>query len=422
MDILIKKATIINEDSAHHGKVKDILISKGLIEKIASNISAPKAKVVEGENLHVSLGWMDIGTYIGEPGYEHRETIDSAAKAAAAGGYTHIAVMPNVYPVTQTKSQISYIKHHQPSNGVKMLAIGAVSADAKGEDLTEMIDMAAAGAVAFSDGKHSITDSGMMMRALQYAKACNSVIINHPSDKALAHDGHIHEGEVSVSLGMQGIPAMSEHVAVHRDLQLADYTQSKLMLHCVSSSDTVSQLNEAKKTNQAVHASVSYLNLLNTDEDLKDFNSNLKVMPPLRSSKDKSALLKGIKNQTIDCIVTNHKPLEEEQKKLEFSYASPGATGLETCFAALNTFASKQLPLEKLIHALTVGPRKCLDMDIPELKTGAKACFTIFTPTAKWTYTTRNKKSISANNPYLDQELTGKVIAIVNGNKCVIQK
>lgn len=420
MDILIKKAKIVAPHSKQHDKVRDILISKGKIDKIAASISAPKAKKIESKNLHVSIGWMDIGAHVGEPGYEHRETLQSLSDAAALGGYTDVAVMPNVKPIVQNKSQISYLLHNQPANGVKLHPIGSVSQDIIGEDLTEMMDMDAAGAIAFSDGLHPIEDSGMMKRALQYSKACKSTIINHPQDKSLTEDGQIHEGSVSVSLGMVGVPAIAEHVAVYRDLQLLNYTSSQLLLHCISSGESIQLIQDAQKKGEPVFASVSYLNLLHTDEDMSSFDSNLKVNPPLRSSVDKNALIKAVKNKSAAVIVSNHVPLEEEEKKLEFSYAAAGATGLETCFAALNTNSNKSLTLESIIAGLTSGPREALGLDLPEIKSGAEACLTLFDPDMEWEYSTNNKKSISANNPYLNKPLKGKAIAIIHGKSSTI--
>ena len=417
MDILLKRATIIAPGDKNHLQTKDILVSKGKIEKIANTISAPKAKVIESENLHVSIGWMDIGTHIGEPGLEHRETIRSAANAAAAGGYTDIAVMPTVDPVTHSKSQVSYIANNQPSNGVQIHSIAAVSRDAKGEDLTEMIDMSKAGAVAFGDGLRSIKDSGMMMRALQYAKAVKKPVINYSLDKSLAHDGQMHEGKVSVSLGMQGIPTLAEQVAVQRDIYLTKYTESELVLHCISSGESCDLIKKAIKDDVNVTATVSYLNLIHTDEDLRTFNSNLKVKPPLRSNEDRKALIKGVRKGSIQSIVSNHVPLEEEQKKLEFSYAGFGATGLETCFAAVNTHLSDEIALEQIVSALTIGPRKQLGIASPMIKTGDIARLTVFDPSVKWSYTSKTKKSISSNNHYLTEELRGRVIATIIGSK-----
>ncbi|MEJ6807641.1 MAG: dihydroorotase [Saprospiraceae bacterium] len=417
MDILLKRATIIAPGDKNHLQTKDILVSKGKIEKIANNISAPKVKVIESDNLHVSIGWMDIGTHIGEPGLEHRETIDSAARAAAAGGYTDIAIMPIVYPVTHSKSEVSYIVNNQPNNGVRIHSIGAVSKDAKGEDLTEMIDMSRAGAIAFGDGLKSIKDSGMMMRALQYAKAVNKPIINYSIDKSLVHDGQMHEGDVSVSLGMQGIPSLAEHVAIQRDISLAEYTESELVLHCVSTEEGCDLIKKAIKDDINISATVSYVNLIHIDQDLKSFNSNLKVKPPIRSNRDRKALINSVRKGSIQTIVSNHVPLEEEQKKLEFSYAGFGATGLETCFAAVNTHLSEDIPLEQIISALTLGPRIQMKTYLPAIKSGEVACLTVFDPSISWTYESKTKKSISANNKYLSTSLTGKVLATIIGSK-----
>lgn len=417
MDILLKRATIISIGDKNHLQTKDILISKGKIEKIANNISAPKAKVISSDNLHVSIGWTDIGTHIGEPGLEQRETIASVSRAAAAGGYTDIAVMPTVKPVTHSRTEVSYIANNQPSNGVKIHSIGAVSKDTLGEDLTEMIDMSHAGVIAFGDGLRTVKDSGMMMRALQYAKAVKKPIINYSIDKSLAHDGQIHESNVSVSLGMQGIPSLAEQVAVQRDLYLAKYTESDLILHCMSTSISCDLLKKTANEGVQVSGTVSYLNLIHIDEDLRNFDANLKVKPPLRSNEDRKALVKSINKGTISSIVSNHVPLEEEQKKLEFSYAGFGATGLETCFAAVNTFLASEIKLEQVIESLSNGPREQLNLPIPSIKTGELACLTIFDPSISWRYESKSKKSLSANNPYLSKELKGKAIGTVIGSK-----
>lgn len=417
MDILIKKAKIIAPGDKNHGKVRDILITKGVIEKIATSITSTKAKIVESKNLHVSVGWMDIGTHIGEPGLEHRETIASASRAAARGGYTDIVVMPTVDPVVDSMSQVSYIQNKQPSNGTRIHVIGAVSKSAKGEDLTEMIDMAASGAIAFGDGLRSIQDSGMMMRALMYSKAVNMPVINYSIDKSLAHEGQIHEGEVSVSLGMQGVPALAEHTAIQRDIHLTKYAESNLILHCISSKDSIDMIKSAKANEANISATVPYLNLLHTDEDLVNFDANLKVKPPIRSKSDQKALIKGIRKQSIAAIVTNHVPLEQEQKKLEFSYAGFGAIGLETCFAAVHSELTDDLELDHIISALTTGPREILQLHVPHIQSGASACLTLFDPSVEWTYESKTSQSLSANSPYEGKVFTGKVIATVIGNK-----
>lgn len=417
MEILIKKAKIVAPGDKNHLKIRDILISKGKIANIGSSISAPKAKIIESKDLHVSVGWMDIGTHIGEPGLEHRGTIATASRAAANGGFTDLVVMPIVLPVTDSKSQISYIQNNQPTNGTRIHAIGAVSKGAKGDDLTEMMDMAAAGAVAFGDGLRSIQDSGMMIRALQYVKATGRPIINCALDKSIAHEGLVHEGAVSVAMGIQGIPSIAEHTAVLRDSYLAKYTDSQLIVHCISTKESCQMIADAKQNEVQIFSTVPYLNLIHTDDEVKNFDANLKVKPPLRSSADRKALIKGLKSGAITAIVSNHVPLEEELKKLEFSYAAFGAIGLETLFAALHSHINKELDLDTLISALTTGPRAMLTLDQPEIKVDEQACLTLFDPTIEWTYTQSNSKCISTNSPYFNQSFTGKVIGTVIGSQ-----
>lgn len=407
MATLIKNAIIIDKASSHHGKKMDLLINKGKIERIARTIKAEaKTEVIKGKSLHVSPGWIDIGTHLGEPGLEHRETIKTAAKAALAGGFTRLAPFPNTNPPVQTKSSVTFLVKEAKSNGIKVYPLGALSQDLKGQDITEMLDLYEAGCVGFTDGLKGIENAGLLLRALQYNKRIQAAIIQQPYDQHICEAGLMHEGVTSTLLGMKGIPSMTEYTRVKRDLDINKYVGSTLTLHCISTAESVRLLKEAAK-DQSVNATVSYLHLLKIDEDLSTFDTNLKVVPPLRSSKDRSALIKGLINGQIQAIVSNHQPLDTETKDLEFPYAKSGASGLESVFAALNTYA-KNLTTETIVHALTHGPANILKVKLNSLETGTKANLTVFDPTSTWTYSTT--KSKSKNNPFLGQELTGKVI------------
>lgn len=411
--LLIKNATIVDTQSTLNGKKRDLLIEKGKIKKIGTRLPIEKAKVISAKDLHVSLGWFDIGVQVGEPGYEHREDLESLTNAAAAGGYTGLACFPNTLPVVQSKADIVFLKNH--AKLVDLHPIGVISQDCKGKDIAELYDMANAGAIAFSDGKKAIQSSGLMKRSLEYVKGIDSLIINHPHDEELAEGGQMHEGSVSTSLGMKGLSTMAEEMMLKRDLDLLAYTDSRLHVHNISSADAVTLIKNAKKKGLNVTASVAAVNLIYDHQALESFNTNFKVKPPLRTQTDIKALIKGVKEGTIDCISTNHVPLEEEVKKVEFLYASFGMIGLETTFALLHTLLAKQLSLELLIERLVYHPRKVVRLPIPELVEGAVANLTLFSPNFEWTLTKKDIFSKSKNTPFIGQQMKGKVIGVING-------
>ena len=419
MTILIKNAHILSPDSSHHNSKKDILIENGVITKIGARIKSEKAKVINSKNLHVSAGWMDIGPLCGEPGYEHRETLSSMTKVAAAGGYTAIAPFPNTNPVIDNKSTIQYILNTTQDHIVDYHPIGAISKNTAGEEITEMIDMHHCGAVAYSDGNQPVHTNGLMLRALQYAKGTDSLIIHTPDDPTISNGNNIHEGEVSTSLGLKASPVLSEVMTLERDLKLREYSDSKLLSYNISSeesTDRVSQKKEKKHT-----TSVSYLNLCLTDEAIAHFDVNAKVSPPLRSETDRQALIKGISSNKIDIITSNHQPVEEDLKKKEFTYAKAGAIGLQTVFSGIVTHASK-ISVNKIVAAIALNPRKVLNIDIPKVEEGAKANLTIFDPSLEWRLDETTNASMSKNSPFWNQSLMGKVIGVINGKLSHINK
>lgn len=414
MNLLIKKARIIAPESKHHQQEVDILIEAGKITKIQTNINTTDIKTIETEGLHVSPGWLDLGVYIGDPGYEHVEDIESVAAAAQAGGYTGIACYPNTAPTVQSKSEVLYLKNNSQHLPVDFYPIGAISKACKGEEITEMYDMATAGAVAFSDGEKAIQNSGLMMRALQYAKGVRTTIINPSYDKSIGGDGQLHEGVVSTRLGMKGIPALSEELMVQRDIYLAEYTNSKLHIANISTQGSVALVRAAKAKGLNITCSVAALNLVFDDKTMESFDTHFKVLPPLRSQKDIDALWEGLQDNTIDIISSNHQPVEEEHKKLEFSYASFGAIGLQTAFALVNTHAKGRLDTVQLIDKFAVQPRKVLNLEIPKIEVGQIANLSLFSPQQYWTFLKKDIRSKSKNSPLLNKKLQGKIIGIVN--------
>jgi len=411
---LIKNATIIDPNSKHNGKKVDILINKGIIKEIGKNLYGNKsAKLIEGQKLQVSPGWLDIGAQVGEPGFEQREDLASVAAAGAAGGFTALACFPNTSPPIHSKSEVNFLKNS--TQLVDFYPIGAVSRECAGGDLAEIYDMEKAGAVAFSDGAQSIASAGLMKRGLQYIKGINGVLINHPHDVSLGKGGQLHEGEISTKLGMKGIPALSETLMLKRDLDLLAYTDSKLHVHNISTADSVKLIKAAKAKGLKVTASVSIMNLLYSHESLESFDPNYKVNPPLREKKDVKALWKGVQNGTIDVVNSNHTPLEIEAKKLEFAYADFGTTGLQTVFTLLNTHFSDTLKTDKLVDLLAIQPRKILNLPIPSISVGETANLTIFDSTSEWIFSRKDVKSKSYNSPHIGASFKGQVLGIING-------
>lgn len=401
---------------------QDLLVREGKIAGIGKDLRPePADEIIELPNAHVSIGWMDVGVYVGDPGFEHREDVDSAAKAAAAGGFTAIASMPNTHPAVHSKSEVAYIRNKSAGGPVTFFPIGAVSHDCAGKDMAELYDMHTAGAVAFADGAQSIQDGGLLLRALEYSKAFNGLIINWPHDKSIASGGQMHEGVVSTSLGLKGLPALAEHLVVQRDLSLLEYAGkgARLHIHLISAAHSVALIRAAKAAGLPVTASVAIANLCLSDADMameegaSPFDSNLKVMPPLRTPFDRDALIEGVLDGTIDFIVTNHSPWDEEAKKLEFPYADFGMNGLETAFSLYTMYLQNRIPLDRWIDAAAVQPRKILGLAVPELAVGSPANLTIFDPEKEWTLTAANMQSKSRNSPFLDKLLKGKVLRVV---------
>lgn len=417
MSLLIKNAKILIPNSSYNGHVVDILIEKGKLKSIDKNINVKAKQIIESEELCVSLGWLDIGTHTGEPGFEHRETLESLEKAAIAGGYTGLVVMPNTQPFIQSKSDLQYFKNNSESKSIDYFPTGTASKDCKGDELTEYMDLSKSGAIGFTDGELSIQDEGFMMRALQYAKATNNPIINMPSSASMSKGAHMHEGEVSTRMGLKGTPSIAESLMLQRDIVLTDYCDSSTISHKISTLESCSLIKSAKKKSINVSATVSCNNLVFTDEDVRGFKANLKLSPPLRLRADQKSLIKAVNDDTIDAIVSDHQPVEIELKKLEFSYASKGAIGLQTCFASVWTKCSEKIELTKIIEKLSIGPRNIMGIPIPKFEIGSEVNITIFDPTVQWKLEENAVFSKSKNSPWLLKELKGKVLGIYNNGK-----
>lgn len=417
MQRLFRAVKIMSPASAYHGQVQDILVDQGRIKAIGSSLEAAEAEVIELPDARVSSGWIDLEAEGGDPGLEHREDTQSLLRAAAAGGFTHIGVRPHAEPPIHDKSGVHYLLQQAKTSVTAILPIGAISRDLQGQDITEMLDMKQAGAIAFSDGSKSVQLAGLMLRALQYAKSLDGLVMNQPLEKSIAGAGQMHEGPMSTRLGMRGIPALAEQMMIERDLNLLAYTESRLHISHVSTAAGVELIRQAKARGLAVTASVAALNLLLTADDLGQFDSHFKVKPPVREESDRQALLAGLADGTIDCIASNHCPRELERKLLEFSYADFGAATLSTAFASARTGAGEGLTEAALIDKLTVGPRKVFGLPEHRIEKGAVADLTFYQYDAAWTPTASDIRSKSANSPLIGRALTGRPLGVLRGDR-----
>ncbi|MCC6289878.1 MAG: dihydroorotase [Chitinophagaceae bacterium] len=414
MTILIRKAKISHPGSTANGQVKDILITNGNISKIGDNITDKADTVIEQEGLHVSPGWVDIFSNFNDPGFEFKETLETGANAAAAGGYTHVLILPNTNPALHSKSQVEYIKEKSRALPVNIHPIGAISKNVEGKELAEMYDMFSSGAMAFSDGTKPVQSSGLLLKALQYVKAFDGIIIQMPDDKSIGTHGLVNEGIISTRLGLPGKPAIAEEMMVARDIELAAYTESKLHFTGISSKKSLSLIQKAKDSGLKVSCSVTPYHLFFSDEDLMGYDTNLKVNPPLRTPDHVQALKNAVNNGQVDCIASHHFPQEWDSKVCEFEYAAYGMIGLETAFAVAGAAG---ITTDRWIELCAINPRRIFSLAKTGISEGEVADITLFNPSASYTFSEKDIRSKSKNSPFIGKTLKGKVIGIINGEK-----
>ncbi|RKR13305.1 dihydroorotase [Maribacter vaceletii] len=414
MNILLKSAIIVDSSNkALHLKKRDILIKDGSIISIASKIDTPaNTKEIKLKNLHVSIGWFDSSVSFGEPGYEERETIANGIATAAKSGFTDLVLNPSSTPVPDTSSDIVFLKNAAQNKGVNLYPLGCLTNDAKGESLAELFDMKNAGAVGFYDAKHPISNPNLLKIALQYTESFEGLVYSYPLDKKIAGKGIVNEGTVSTKLGLKGIPALAEELQIARDLFILEYAGGKLHIPTISTANGVKLIADAKKKGLNVSCSVAIHNLIFDDTVLHDFDSNYKVMPPLRTNKDCKALVKGVKDGIIDFVTSDHTPINIENKKVEFDNADYGTTGLESAFGSLNLLFG----LEKTIELLTKG-RERYGLETLKFKEGEKAFITLFNPEETFIFKREESVSTSKNSAFIGKELKGKAYGIIANNE-----
>ncbi|KXK43954.1 MAG: dihydroorotase, multifunctional complex type [Bacteroidetes bacterium OLB11] len=383
MQVLIKNAHILNVKSKYHQKKKDIFIQDGIIQKIATHINEKADYIIQAPNSFVSLGWVDIFADFCEPGFEHKETIESGIQTAAAGGYTDVFLIPNLFPTTSSKANVEFLKSENQI--VNTHPIGSISNQLKGKELAEMSDMNHAGAIAFSDGTQPVQNAGLLLKALQYVKTFDGILIEIPEDQSLTLRGLMNEGITSTQIGLQGKPALAEDTYTFRNIELLNYTQSKLHLTGVSTKKSIEMIKQAKKKNQNLTCSVTPYHLLYNETALINYNTHFKVTPPLRSEEDRKALIKAIQDGTIDCIASHHIPQTFDEKQLEFEYAKNGMISLQVMLSMLLKLDA-QIPIEKWIELLSENPRKIFKLPQPKIEEGEAATLTVFNLNEQWKF------------------------------------
>lgn len=415
MSILIKSATLVDSKSNLNFKQKDILVKDGVIVDIADSIDSKSKLVLDFKNLHVSRGWMDTSVSFGEPGYEERESISNGLNTAASSGFTSILLNPDCNPLVDSHSAVEFLKKKSTNTTTKVYPVANLTSNSNGKDLASLYDMKLAGAVAYGDYKKPINDSSILKIALEYTKTFGGRVISFCQDEFLSENGVINEGIVSTELGLKGIPDISESINIYRDIQILNYTNGKLHIPYVNTKMGVELIRDAKKRNLDITASTSLAHLIFSDKDIKEFNTNLKINPPLRSEIDCKAVKEGLIDGTIDYLTSMHEPLDIDNKKVVFDIASPGSIGLESVFGNMcNNFT-----LEKTIDILT-RHKSIFEIEDHPIEKGSPADLTLFNPDKSYEFSNKHILSTSKNCAYLGSKLKGIVYGSINNNNSTL--
>lgn len=420
MKLLISNAQVCDIQSPFHGKICDILVSGGVIEQIT--ISAKKAngaelkglKQLNAKGLLLFPGLFDMRADFCDPGNEHKETLQSGAKLALAGGFTDVAILPSTTPARDSKIGIDYVVKQSNNLPINLYPYGCLSQNRDGIEMAELYDMKLAGAIGFTDGNRPIANSGLLLRTLIYNKIFNGLALVLADDANISAGGKMHEGDTSMVLGLKGIPSLSEEIMIQRDIELVKYSEGRLHFSAITTKGAVDVIRKAKKQGLKVTADVAFANLCFADTNLLDYDANFKLVPPLRSKADQKALWDGVQDGTIDAIVSNHLPQNKENKEVEFEYAQPGMISLQVLLPILLANKSASVELSSVIRALSAGPRNLLELPKIIIEKGAVASLTLFNSNKSWVF--NNNFSKSENTPFLKQKIQGAVAHVVCKN------
>lgn len=416
MRLIIKQATLVDPQGPNHLKTTDILVENGIIKQLGQVTPRADDQVYETDNLHVSPGWFDTSVCLGEPGYEDRETLANGLQVAALSGFTGVAVQPNTVPIADNQSVIRLIKQASKNTATEAYPIGALTKESTGKDMAELLDMQEAGAIAFGDYQKNLSNANLLKIALQYAQDFQARIIAFSMDENIKGKGVVNEGITSTRLGLKGIPGLAEEIMVARNLAVLEYTDGRLHLPTLSTIGSLELVKKAKEKGLQVSCSVSISQLGLHDGILDGFDTRYKLMPPLRDETTQKALRKAVKDGLIDCVTSDHNPIDIEHKKMEFDLAMDGSIGLESAFGVMNSIFG----LETSIQQLTNG-RKIFGLEIPQLREGAVANLTLFNPEGQWTFEKQHIRSKSKNAAFLGKEMKGTVYGVFNNQKLVVR-
>lgn len=414
MKILLKSATIVDKSSPFHLQTKDIFIENGTItqiEKIINEVSADKVI----ENCHVSQGWADSSVCFGEPGYEERETLENGMLVAAKSGFTQVMIQPNTHPVLDTQLGVFFIKNKTQNTINQAFPIGALTQNCDGQHLAELYDMQSAGAVAFGDYKKTISNANLLKIALQYTQNFDGVIISFANEKNIAGKGVVNEYFTSTRLGLKGIPSLAEELIVARDLAILEYTGGKLHIPTISSEKSVEMIRKAKDKGLNVTCSVAIHNIHFSDEILIDFNTNYKVLPPLRDLQNVIALRKALNDNIIDFVTSDHSPIDVEEKVIEFDLANYGTIGLENVFGVINQYVTTEKAIELLTNA-----KKRFNLPSHKIDVGQKADLTLFNPEEEFIFEEKHILSSCKNCAFIGEKMKGRVLGIITNNQILL--
>jgi len=418
VSVLIKGATLVTPHQKDlHLKKRDIYIANGIIQKIASKIEHKGAEEIRLPNLHVSIGWFDLGAGFGEPGYEDRETLEGGQRVAALSGFTHLVLWPDTKPVPDNRGAIRYIQERNQNGLTQLHPLGALSRNGEGQELAELYDMHQAGAVGFYDSNGPIESPSLLKIALQYSQGFQGKIVSMPIDADLRGKGIVNEGKVSTQLGLKGIPALAESSRIARDLQILEYAGGQLHIPGLSTAEGLKLIEQAKKKGLQVSCSTSLHHLVETDEALMEFDTRFKVNPPLRTAADRKALIKALAKGSIDYLQSDHSPRTQEEKKVEFDLAEYGSLALESVFGMLR----QEYEVDEAVDILTRGYR-FIDQERPQIAEGSTANLTLFQPDDTYTLEESDLLSKSRNSMYLGKEHKGKVYGALRGAHCLYKK
>jgi len=408
--VFIKNVKIADTTSKWNGKQVDIIIEKGYITQLGKNLTAPKsATIFDHPELIISPGFFDMQARVGEPGNEMAETFESACAAAEQGGFTDLLVYPSHNPPTCQAAQISFIKQNG-RKGIRLIPAGCISDQMKGKQLAELFDMKQAGALAFTDDKQPMS-TAMMIKALEYVNGFDALLMVFPINKQVNPDGLMHEGKISTSMGTKGLSNLSEYMQIQRDIEILGYTGGKIHFSNVSCGESVDLIRKAKKKGLNITCGISAHQLSYLDEDLTLFPTNLKVIPPFRSQKDREALIKGLLDDTIDVIVSDHTPVIIEEKSVEFEFASFGISALPAAFNSIFTALEGDMSIESILHKMSIAPRKILGLPSPKIEENQPARFTLISSAENTKWSKKEWASKSINSPFIGEMLRGRIIA-----------